>query len=775
MGDRPTVGQSVEEGEASSPLGYCCETPKIEMGEPVWMIPPAHAKFRRKLKLKDPTVWDHHRGGWGYVVNELVSQLCAPDGILFVSEVGMIAYRKVPILEEWVGVVHQTPINNYPGFPGMKRMLENESFKASLKTCRGLFTLCSYLKEFLQEHLPDIPVCTVPYPCAPFAEKDQFSMQRFAANADKKVLFIGEFMRRFQAIYDLQAPPSLRKVLIKAHDVEFDNLYDTDLNPLKLIVNDSVDVWMEQASNEEYDKLLSENVVFLSMFDAGGCTTVVECAARGTPLVINRLPAHEEFLGKDYPLFYDTLDEAAMLLASEEQLARGSRYLLHTESIRKSIDGRYFLERMVNSAIFRQLALPPSQASDPAQTKFPQFRASLILAVQGSDDWLGDTLEQISLHPDHALLQVIVWFNGEEASARAKAIFDRYSKGEEPLHLEAISSTSTYQVANVQRAMKEFTHSNAVIFVDSESAMTKDTPLLNGPMKADYYLNAGKLVHVDSLPPAVDEKRYDVCLVMCQWKRVKLLPNLLERLARQKFDGSFQLLIWNNNIETQKEVATICEPFVERLNLRLIQSTRNYYCSIRFAAKDLIQSDLMLIIDDDIIPNEGYIQRFVDKYREYGPRAVICCRGHVFKHHVPSQESPHKVWEEWDEFSEDSKQDALLQFYSEKDPDCKVHFIHADNLLIPRLLLREALSSYSMPDKEFILVDDYFLSFVLSHYMDVDIWRVKADDVMEMSESGDDHKIALYHNSDVRETRVDCYLYHLSKGWPKSRPLRANL
>lgn len=758
---------------------------EVEIGGFATMIRPANVVVRKKLKLeKKPTTWGHHRGGWGYVVNDLLSQLCAPDGVLFVSEVGMIAYHSAPIREPWVGVVHQTPNNNYPDFPDLRRMVENQSFRESLKSCLGLYTLCSYCKESLQGYLPagcNVTVCSLPYPCAPFDEKYKFSMQRFAANKEPKVLFIGEFMRNYQAFFDLEAPPTLRKVLIKASDVDFDELFDTSLKPVKLIVNDSVEVWNKQVSNEAYDELLSQNVVFLNMFDAGGCTTLVECAFRGTPILVNRLPAHVEFLGEDYPLFYDSLEEAAMLLANPEQLAKGSSYLLSTENMQKKVNGRYFLECLINSSIYRSLPLPPSQATDPKQTKFPQFKISLILVAQDSGLWVEDALKQIAAHPDCVSIQVIVWNCGAKATARTKEILQeypqkylqenpqKYPQEKYPLHVEVISSSDTYPVSNIHRAVKELCHSKTVVLVDRESVVTADSLHLNGSTETEYYLKGDELVPLNALKPAEDENHFDVCLVMCQWKRVQLLPALLKQLAGQKFKGRFQLIIWNNNVDTQDDVAAICQPFVKQLNLELIQSTRNYYCSIRFAAKDLIKSELMLIIDDDNVPYEGYIQRFVDKYHEYGPRAVICCRGHVFRDHTPNPESPHEVWEQWEEHK--SRDDAVLKFYNQSCPDCQVHFIHADNCLLPRGILREALSTYSLPIKEFILVDDYFLSFVLSHHMGIEIWRVKADDVMEMHEEGDNHKVALFHNSHVREARIDCYLYHLKEGWPRSRPL----
>lgn len=59
-------------------------------------------------------------------------------------------------------------------------------------------------------------------------------------------------------------------------------------------------------SGLKYEELLSSSVVLLKLKGAGGCTTVIECIARNIPIVVNRLPALEEYLGKNYPLFYDT-------------------------------------------------------------------------------------------------------------------------------------------------------------------------------------------------------------------------------------------------------------------------------------------------------------------------------------------------------------------------------------------------------------------------------------------------------------------------------------
>jgi hypothetical protein len=52
----------------------------------------------------------------------------------------------------------------------------------------------------------------------------------------------------------------------------------------------------------------------MKLLDAGGCTTVIDCISRNVPIIINRHESLIEFLGKDYPLFYDDESQLQGLL-----------------------------------------------------------------------------------------------------------------------------------------------------------------------------------------------------------------------------------------------------------------------------------------------------------------------------------------------------------------------------------------------------------------------------------------------------------------------------
>ena len=465
-----------------------------------------------KIKLEDPqylTSW-YHRGGWGYVLKQL-KHLVADDGVLCISALEEFVQRQEVLKEPWIGFVHHVPRSNLPNYPDLERLVINEYFVKSLPYCQGLFSISCVVQDYLEKMLEgNIPVAKVFYPITPFPDGKFFNWASF--DLSKRIVNVGMFLRNYQAIYDLKVPDDYQKILLKPPHVDFQDLYDLNRHKVALAVNDTV-VVKERLTDEEYDDLLSSSIVFLNLYDSTINTTVIECIGRNTPVVVNRLPGLEEYLGVNYPLFYDTIEEAADILHNKAKLIAATTYL-QSLPIKGKLTGENFLNSLTNTAIYRSLPLPHSQQRDPNKTHFPQF---------------------------------------------------------------------------------------------------------------------------------------DVSVVICSYKRVYNLKRQLECFKNQDFSGIFEVIIWNNNHDTQEEVASITAPFMKELNIRLIQSSENYYCIVRLAVAKLMRSDLLLVCDDDVIPNPSYISKFMSKYKEYGPRVALCCRGHLFGSYKVNEQEPQEFWEKPDD------------------------------------------------------------------------------------------------------------------------------
>ncbi len=70
-------------------------------------------------------------------------------------------------------------------------------------------------------------------------------------------------------------------------------------------------------ANDDYDTLLSRNIVFLNLVDCSACNTIIECIVRSTPILVNRHPAILEYIGEDYPLYYDSIKDIPDILTLE--------------------------------------------------------------------------------------------------------------------------------------------------------------------------------------------------------------------------------------------------------------------------------------------------------------------------------------------------------------------------------------------------------------------------------------------------------------------------
>jgi hypothetical protein len=77
--------------------------------------------------------------------------------------------------------------------------------------------------------------------------------------------------------------------------------------------NNNVEI-IRYLENDDYDKLLKSNIVFIKLLGASAVNTVIECVVRNTPIIINKLPAIVEVLGEHYPLYYNTLEEATNII-----------------------------------------------------------------------------------------------------------------------------------------------------------------------------------------------------------------------------------------------------------------------------------------------------------------------------------------------------------------------------------------------------------------------------------------------------------------------------
>jgi len=315
---------------------------------------------RINLSGQGSRIYGLHRGGWQYAVRAL-RDLHNPNGVIldafidrtFSATGGRFNGYSLP----WIGFIHVPQ-----GVPEWFRsnqtntaIFSTGAWKRSIPQCKGLFTLSEYHRQHLTP-LFDFPVENLVHPVE-FPELT-WSFERFEANRDKKIVQAGWWLRKVYSICLLEVK-SYRKIILQKPDAGMERhlrleMEHTDhgrnVNSRMLESVTRVNFLPDRS----YDLLLSENIVFLDLFDSSANNAIIECIARNTPVLVNPLPAVKEYLGDGYPFYFNSLEEAALKAENMDLVKETHRYLAD-HPMKHKFTGEYFRESFINSAIYQSL------------------------------------------------------------------------------------------------------------------------------------------------------------------------------------------------------------------------------------------------------------------------------------------------------------------------------------------------------------------------------------------------------------------------------------
>ena len=318
--------------------------------------------YEKKIDLSSQLggFYGQHRSGWPYVLT-LLKKLHNPKGILFDSFIERTfcwhPEGPGPNLEPWIGFIHVPP-----GIPKWFQyeqsndyILNTEHWKKSLPYCKGLFTLSNYHKKNLEKKL-DIPVNSLIFPTE--TPRLKWNWKKFAANKEKKIVQVGWWLRKLHTIFRLPTK-KYKKIFLRITHADLDSLLKQEREILikQGQFNDKMYETAQQVTyipHEEYDKLISENIIIINLYDSSANNTVIECIVRNTPLLVNSIEPVVEYLGKDYPLYFSSLAEAAEKAEDFDLVYKAHQYMLN-HPLKEKLKGNYFLESFVNSEIYQRI------------------------------------------------------------------------------------------------------------------------------------------------------------------------------------------------------------------------------------------------------------------------------------------------------------------------------------------------------------------------------------------------------------------------------------
>ena len=199
----------------------------------------------------------------------------------------------------WVGIVHYpefTKEMNYESYEYFKNIVSSYNFLKSINKCICIITLSQWLQSYIEMNLEKyniyILVKTIYHPTDFNCIK--FNYNNYINNKSKKIIQIGYWMRKYDTIYKIKT--DLIKYWLPGGNSWkeiFSQMYPETY--MKHLEDNSV-IIKTKLSNDDYDKLLSENLVLLNVFNSSANNTILECIARNTPIFVNKHSAIVEYL-----------------------------------------------------------------------------------------------------------------------------------------------------------------------------------------------------------------------------------------------------------------------------------------------------------------------------------------------------------------------------------------------------------------------------------------------------------------------------------------------
>ena len=293
-------------------------------GHCFWIADPkCENRLYNNILIKFKPIYDltdiEHRGGWKDVILNLVNSGIYSDRSNYyffdIIEQQFLWNKDYVCKDLWCGIIHCTFITpNYLNECNITNLFKNNNFILSLKYCFAIFTLSKYLKKELdkkfKELFIEVKVFYLKHPIDTY-NLPLFNINEYIANNNKMIIQIGQQLRIMSTIYRINVLNHSKlwltgtKKFSKIH-----RLLENEIIYLNLENINIHNVSMSYTSTiADYDYLLSRNIVIINLFDASANNVIIECIIRNTPIFINKLESVVEYLGEDYPLYFNDLNE----------------------------------------------------------------------------------------------------------------------------------------------------------------------------------------------------------------------------------------------------------------------------------------------------------------------------------------------------------------------------------------------------------------------------------------------------------------------------------
>jgi hypothetical protein len=282
-----------------------------------------------------------HRTGWPHIVEHIRSTVPHADRIDDFVEAAFGWDRKGGLWYDkpWIGIAHN-PRGDHILSHAVRRhpwlFMRTSGWHLSRPKLRRLVVLSNHHARQLGVQRFRVEVLTHP---TTFGHP---TWDIGAWEESRRVVQLGEWLRNTQLLQEI-APKGFNNVVLRK---ETRTTHIAEEFREKLSGRSAPrphNVYLSPVLDDDYyDRILASSVMVTEVYDASANNSVLESIARAVPHLINRHPAVMEYMGPDYPGYWERREQIEPMLNDVNRLDECHLYLLE-----RSLKAKFRIENFI--------------------------------------------------------------------------------------------------------------------------------------------------------------------------------------------------------------------------------------------------------------------------------------------------------------------------------------------------------------------------------------------------------------------------------------------
>ncbi|MEO0445422.1 MAG: hypothetical protein AAF191_05030 [Verrucomicrobiota bacterium] len=270
-----------------------------------------------------------HRTGWISIVDALDKKFGGkkPPGFEDFIEAAFV-WKPAEALryttgEPWAGIAHN-PRGDHPVVAALNlqpwNWIRGAAFRAARRSLQNLIVLSDHHANQLRANGFAKPITVILHPTT--LDHEQWSEEEWITGG-RRLLSVGQWLRNTEILHQLDYPDGFSPEILRKGGDNFTTHNQRYLGQCK---NPEVKE-TSRLAGEDYDRRLASSVMVTEVYDASANNAVIESIARATPHLINRHPGPAQYLGEDYPLFWDRKEQIIPMAQDRVRIKEAHDYL----------------------------------------------------------------------------------------------------------------------------------------------------------------------------------------------------------------------------------------------------------------------------------------------------------------------------------------------------------------------------------------------------------------------------------------------------------------